>query len=48
MISAKRAIKILTEPLPEKQAKLIDKLTAEDAKYLLKIATRVIRGEDVA
>lgn len=48
MISTNRAIKILTEPLPEVQAKLINKLAEEDAKYLLKIAVRVIRGEDVA
>lgn len=48
MISTKRAMKILTEQLPEEQAKLIDKLNEKDAKYLLKIAMRVIRGEDVA
>lgn len=48
MISSKRAIKILTEPLPEVQAKLIGKLTGVESKYLLKIALRVIRGEDVA
>lgn len=47
MISTKRATKLLTEPLPEEQAKLIDKLSEEDAKFLLKIAMRVIRGEDV-
>lgn len=48
MISTKRAIKILTEPLPEKQADLIDKLPAQDLKSLLKIAMRLLRGEDVA
>lgn len=46
MISTKRAIKILTEPIPERQAKLINKLTEDDAKYLLGIAVRLIRGED--
>ncbi len=48
MISTKRAIKILTEPLPEKQTALIDKLPAQDLKSLLKIAMRLLRGEDVA
>lgn len=48
MISTKRATQILTEQSPEKQAKLIDKLPAQDVRYLLGLAMRLLRGEDVA
>lgn len=48
MISAKHATKILTEQSPEKQADLIDKLPAQELRSLLKIAMRLLRGEDVA
>jgi len=36
MISTKRAAKIILETDAEKRGKMIDKLTEEDAKYLLK------------
>ena len=48
MISTKRATQIMTEQSPEKQAALIDMLPAQDVRYLLKIAARLLRGEDVA
>lgn len=48
MVSTKRATQILTEQSPERQADLIDKLPAQDVRYLLKIAMRLLRGEDIA
>lgn len=46
MISRVRATKILTEPDPNKRSEIIDKLTEQDAKYLLKICIQVMRGKD--
>lgn len=43
MISSNRATALLLEPDKEKRNLLIDKLTEEDAKYLLKNALTVIR-----
>lgn len=48
MISTKRAAILLGEPDSEKRNQLIDKLTEEDAKYLLKACISVIRGEQPA
>lgn len=48
MISVETSVKMLTETLPGKQAAMIDALSGEDAKHLLKLAIRVIAGQDVA
>lgn len=46
MISAKRAVKICLNPDREERERLIDTLSEDDTKYLLKIALRTMRGED--
>ena len=42
MISALRALKILNEKDEEKRDKMIDGLTEEDAKYMLKMGLKHI------
>lgn len=46
MISAKRALSISTEPDQAKRDALVDKLTEADAKYMLKVALAVIKGQE--
>lgn len=46
MISAKRALSITTEPEQEKRDALVDKLTEEDAKYMLKVALSAMQGKE--
>lgn len=48
MISSTLATEILTEQSKNEQIKLLDSLTEQDAKYLLKVAMGLLRGEDVA
>ena len=45
MISAKRASMISLERDREKREALIDKLTEQDAKHILKMTLRVLNGE---
>lgn len=45
MISTTHATKILFEDDSDKRADLIKKLSEEDAKYLLSLAIRYMRGE---
>ena len=48
MISTSRVTKILTEQDEEKRNKLIEKLTEEDAKYILKVWLKTLhRGESM-
>lgn len=48
MISPTLATEILTEQSKQEQIKLLDKLTEQDVKYLLRVAMGLLRGEDVA
>ena len=48
MINQKQAEEMLTSQPPRVQDALIDKLPAEDVRYLLKAAVRLLWGEDVA
>ena len=43
MISAKRAMRLVFEPSEEKRNEMVDKLTEEDAKVLLKHCLKVMR-----
>ena len=45
MISTKRATKIICEKDKNKRNELIDKLSEEDSKYLLKQYLNVIHGD---
>lgn len=45
MISTKRATTIICEKDKDKRGELIDKLSDEDAKYLLKQYLNVIHGD---
>lgn len=47
MISAKRAIKICVNPNQKERERLIDDLSEEDAKYMLKIALRTMLAEEI-
>ena len=46
MISAKRAIQICLNPNRQERERLIDNLSENDAKYMLKIALRTIITEE--
>ena len=46
MISAKRFLRIMTESDPQKRDAMIDKLTEEDAKYIIKTWLRAMRKGD--
>ena len=48
MIGPKRAEKMLTSKPPAELDALIDKLPAEDVRALLRVAVRLLWGEDVA
>ncbi|MCQ4769035.1 hypothetical protein NE579_01235 [Intestinimonas massiliensis] len=48
MINQKQAEEMLTSQPPRVQDALIDALPAEDVRYLLKAAVRLLWGEDVA
>ncbi len=45
MISTQRATKLYAEPDPEKRRAMIEKLTEEDAKYMLRVCIMVMKGE---
>lgn len=47
MISVQRGIKLLTETPPSKQTNTVDDLSEADAKCILKLAMRLLRGEDI-